>query len=334
MTHDKSLFISYNDLPSGSNTSVQVGNGDNAVLIGKGTIHLTIHVENVSKSCELPNVHYAPDLTQNLVSVFSLDKRGLTTVFANSKCIVQQQGYIFATGSIFNNLYKLDIDFNHIPQQSALVTETLHLWHQRLAHVDHTCLKQMCNQRALNGINFEQNPKSSFQFDHCVLREGHRTPIPQKSTYSSSKTLELVHSDLCGPLEGPCLGGSRYFMTSIHDFSRWTTVHTIKNQSDTPQCFIKIHKLAETHTGCKLKIVRTDNGWEYVSNDFIGHLNNKGIVHHTTNRYTPHRNGAEERMSLTLVNRIRSMLQTNSMSKYFWAEALERAAYIRSRVTR
>ena len=176
--------------------------------------------------------------------------------------------------------------------------------------------------------------QSSCQFDHCVLREGHRTPIPQKSTYSSSKTLELVHSDLCGPLEGPCLGGSRYFMTSIHDFSRWTTVHTIKNHSDTPQCFIKIHKLAETHTGCKLKIVRTDNGWEYVSNDFIGHLNNKGIVHHTTNRYTPHRNGAEERMSLTLVNRIRSMLQTNSMSKYFWAEALERAAYIRSRVTR
>ena len=137
LTHDKSLFISYSDLPSGCNTSVEVGNGDNAVVIGKGTINLIIQVENISKTCQLSNVLYAPDLDYNLVSVSSLDKKGLTTVFANSKCIIQQKGKVLATGSIFNNLYKLDIDFNHIPQHSAFVTKSLHLWHQRLAHVDH-----------------------------------------------------------------------------------------------------------------------------------------------------------------------------------------------------
>ena len=92
-----------------------------------------------------------------------------------------------------------------------------------------------------------------------------------------------MHSDVNGPLEVQSLGGSRYFVTFIDDFSRCTSVFTMVNKSDTLSCLKIFRAQAEKHTGAKLKslnvikrsaksaeelkILRTDNGGEYVSNE-------------------------------------------------------------------
>jgi len=160
--------------------------------------------------------------------------------------------------------------------------------------------------------------------------------------------LELVHSDVCGPLETPSLGGSRYFVTFIDDFSKWTFVYTMKKKSDTFTCFKKFHKLAERHAGSKirkinvinrsnlppeqLKTLRTDNGGEYLSNEFKNYLEGNGIKHELTIAYTPQQNGVAERMNRTILDLIRSMLHASHVPKEFWAEALTTAVYIRNRV--
>ncbi len=140
----------------------------------------------------------------------------------------------------------------------------------------------MADHKVATGLSLTKPQSDDFQCVGCVLGKGHRAPIPKKVTNKSSQLLELVHSDVNGPIEVPSQGGSRYFVTFIDDFSRWTTVYTMKQKSETFECFQKFHSYAEKHTGQKVKTVniiqktkksleqvkalRTDNGGEYISN--------------------------------------------------------------------
>ena len=107
----------------------------------------------------------------------------------------------------------------------------------------------------------------------------------------------------------------------------------MKEKSESFHCFKKFHKFAETHSGEKIKTLRTDNGGEYTSNEFQSYLEQNGIAHEPTVAYSPQQNGVAERMNRTLMDLVRSMLHAKNMEKPFWAEALQTATYIRDRVT-
>ena len=176
------------------------------------------------------------------------------------------------------------------------------------------------------------------------------SPEPHSKAIKSHTTqlIELVHSDVNDPLEVQSLGGSRYFVTFIDDFSRWTSIFTMKNKSDTFKCFKIIRAQAEKRTGTKLKplnlikrstksaeelkILRTDNGGEYVSNKFKSYLQENIIQHQLTVAFAPQQNGVAERRNKSIMDCVRSMLCTSSLDKKFWAEALATEVYIRNRV--
>ena len=141
--------------------------------------------------------------------------------------------------------------------------------------------------------------------------------------------LELVHSDVCGPMSTPSLGGSRYFLTFIDDKTRFVWVYFLKSKDEVFEKFQDWKQMAEKHTGRKLKTLRTDNGGEYVSTKFTRLLKNEGIRHERTVPKTPEQNGVSERMNRTLVEMARSMLQ--GQSRKLWAEAVNTAAYLRNR---
>ena len=153
-----------------------------------------------------------------------------------------------------------------------------------------------------------------------------------------------MHSDANGHLEVQSLGESRYFGTFIDDFSRWASIFTMKNKSDTFSNFKIFRAQTEMHTGAKLKslnvikrsaksaeelkILRTDNGGEYVSNEFKSYLQEHGIRHQLTVAYTPQQNGIPERMNRTLMDCVRVMLRASSLDKNFWTKAFATAVYI------
>ena len=63
----------------------------------------------------------------------------------------------------------------------------------------------------------------------CVLGKMQRASFPKKSETRAHDPLELVHTDVCGPIQVPSIGGSKYFVTFTDDFSRYTTVYFIKD---------------------------------------------------------------------------------------------------------
>ncbi len=115
----------------------------------------------------------------------------------------------------------------------------------------------------------------------------YRAPIPRASITSAEGLLDLIHTDVAGPLPVPSKGGSLYFVTFIDNRSRYLTVFPIKSKSHCFSCFVKFHSSEETQKGRKIKAIRSDGGGEYLSNEFKAFLNQNGIHHQQTCAYTP-----------------------------------------------
>ena len=90
---------------------------------------------------------------------------------------------------------------------------------------------------------------------------------------------------------------------------------------------------AQLHIGRKIKILRSDNGGEYVSNAFKAVHDENGTTHQTTVRDTPQQNGVAERLNRVLVEMSRTMMRHKDVDQDLWADAIKTAVYIKNRVT-
>ena len=95
---------------------------------------------------------------------------------------------------------------------------------------------------------------------------------------------------------------------------------------------MKWKKLVETQTGRKIKVLRSDNGGEYISDPFLQVCQNEGIKRHFMVRHTPQQNGVVERMNRTLLEKVRCMLSNAGLDKKFWAETVSYASHLVNRL--
>jgi transposase InsO family protein len=102
----------------------------------------------------------------------------------------------------------------------------------------------------------------------------------------------------------------------------------IKNKSKVFSHFLTFTNLVETQYNKKIKILRTDNGTEFINQSFSNFTNSKGITHQTSCVYTPQQNGISERKNHHLVEMTRALLFQNNVPKFFWSEAVLTAAYL------
>ena len=337
ITFDRSLFVTYERMQSGS---VEMGTKAKANVAGRGEVHLMLNVNGSERPCKLSNVLHVPDFGYSLLSVSQMVSKGLKVSFQNGKCVVNQGPTVVATASLVGDLYMLDVT-GQIASAHVVTLQTLH---ERLAHVNVQGIASMIRNNVVSGINVRQsdvmnalNPKSDNHSpicSACVFGKATRSVIPkQRSSSRAQNCLDLVHSDVCGPLEVHSVGGSRYFITFVDDHSNWVVVYTMRNKSEAFAKYKLFEKFAETHTGRKVKVLRTDRGGEYLSTEFKSYLDTNGTQHQLTTAYTPQQNGVAERLNRTLIDLVRSMLSHKQVSKRFWAEALATSVYVRNRVT-
>lgn len=146
----------------------------------------------------------------------------------------------------------------------------------------------------------------------------------------SNHRLELIHSDLCGPMEQRSIDGSRYFLTFIDDYSRYLYIYMLEHKDQVPETFKEFKDMAERQTGEKIKVLRTDNGKEYVNQRLKAILKDSGIIHQQTMRYTP-QNGLAERMNRSIVEKARTLLSDARLGKDYWGEAVSTSVYLLNR---
>ncbi|GKE89616.1 retrotransposon protein, putative, ty1-copia subclass, partial [Tanacetum coccineum] len=94
------------------------------------------------------------------------------------------------------------------------------------------------------------------------------------------------------------------------------------------ETFKVFQKEVENQLGKTIKLLRSDHRGEYMSQEFLDHLNEHGIIAYRTPPYTTQHNGVSERRNRTLLDMVRSMMSQTTLPKSFWDYALETAARI------
>ena len=171
--------------------------------------------------------------------------------------------------------------------------------------------------------------RENAKCESCIYGKQHRENFPT-SSWHANRHLKLVHGDIFRPLP-TLLGGCRYFLLFVNDFSRMTWAYFLKKKSEAFEKFKTFRQLIESEGKEKIGTLRTDNGGEFTSNEFKMYCMDNGIKWHLTNVYTPQKNGVVERMNHTLLRMARSMLTFKKLSPIYWAEAIHTTVYLRNR---
>ena len=234
---------------------------------------------------------------------------------------------IFAPQETPKGLYRLSGKHPSVEPAVHTVypTSPATLWHQRLGHFNTKGLQRMKNFEAVKGLpplHFSSHVCSS-----CQLGKHARTKMPKSTSHQAFKILELVHSDVCRPFKVNSLGGHRYFVTFIDDYSRKTWVYFLSHKSQVLSKFQHFVQLMRTTTGKQnIKILRFDNGGEYTSKAFSDYCSLQGICHELVPPYTPERNGVAERRNRSLLDITRCVLLNRNLPAHLWGEAVKAAA--------
>ena len=144
--------------------------------------------------------------------------------------------------------------------------------------------------------------------------EGEMTKRPFSSKGNRAKDLlELVHTDVCGPINVKARGGYEYFITFTDDYSRYGYIYLMHRKSEAFEKFKEFRAEAEKQLGKSIKILRSDRGGEYLSGDYMGYLSENGIQSQLSAPGMPQQNGVAERRNRTLLDMIRSMMSFSGL---------------------
>ncbi|GJP83828.1 hypothetical protein CLOP_g13931 [Closterium sp. NIES-67] len=205
-------------------------------------------------------------------------------------------------------------------------------WHERLCHVNFPMLQKLVKNGSLKGLEVKGEVKEIGSCPTCL--ETKFSKFPFNSTTGPAKTsLALVHMDVVGPIRAPSLSGSRYFLTIVDDHTRAVWVYPLKSKGEVAAAVLKEWMpRAQRECGHKVKVIRSDNGGEFIGADFEGELKRKGIQHQLTVPYNPQQNGVAERFNRTLQEGARTLLGRAGLPDPFWVSALRQVALVKNRV--
>ncbi|GAU24969.1 hypothetical protein TSUD_312040 [Trifolium subterraneum] len=315
------------DFDASFRDSVRLGNDAKMSVMGRGSVKLFI----LGKVHVISNVYYLPGLNTNLLSVGQLQQKNVTIIFKNDVCKAyhDEKGLIFSTPMSTNRMYIITAPVLVPMCLQTSIEDNTQLWHLRYGHLSIKGLKLLSKKDMVKGLPALQDMDEKCI--DCLNGKQQREAIPKQAKWRATTKLQLIHSDICGPINPSSNGGKRYFLTFTDDFSRKTWVYVLKEKSEAFEIFKIFKAMVELESGCMIQALRTDRGGEFTSSVFNEFCNSKGIKRQLTTAYTPQQNGVSERKNRTLLNMIRSMLVCKNVPKIFWPEALKWATYILNR---
>ena len=204
--------------------------GDNSKGNVKGLGKIAISIDNA-----ITNVLYVSSLGFNLISVGQLCDLGFQCIFNKKEVIVTKEDHneMVFKGFQHNNLYLVDFSSDEVDIKTCLFTKTSFgwLWHRRLAHVGMGTLKKLMKKeriRGLKDVTFEKDKLCST----CQAGKQVANTHKNKAYLSTSRVLELLHMDLFGPTTYATLGGNKYCLVIVDDYSRYTWTFFLQDKAE------------------------------------------------------------------------------------------------------
>ncbi|XP_071708446.1 uncharacterized protein [Rutidosis leptorrhynchoides] len=205
--------------------------------------------------------------------------------------------------------------------QNAMCYASSQLWHSRLGHPSNKVLNILKQKLDLKD-DLKDKP-----CDVCHKAKQTRETFPL-SDHKSEKLGDLIHFDLWGPFRVQSREGYKYFLTIVDDFSRAVWVFMLKSKDEVYTNICNFVAILENHFNAKVKILRSDNGTEFINNKMSDYTARKGIVHQTSCPYTPQQNDIVERKHRHLLNVARALMFQGGLPLNMWTECVLTACYL------
>ena len=213
--------------------------------------------------------------------------------------------------------------------------KSLTLWHRIMGHCNKHDLIKL--QDSVIGMKIN-DCKEELLCEVCILGK-QKSFRNRKPDERAKECLELVHTDLIGPIEPVARDGFRYAIAFVDDFSSGTFIYFLKNKSDSAKALLKFLADVRPYGSVKkialdlspVKRIRSDNGGEFICKEFTNVLLKHRIKHEKSAPYSPHQNGTVERNWHTLFDMARCLLIEAGLPRELWTYAVMTSVYIRNR---
>ncbi|DBA04042.1 TPA: hypothetical protein N0F65_009389 [Lagenidium giganteum] len=280
MTFDREDFIEYRTLVD--ILDVTVANGQRLRAAGAGLVRL---VPAQGKPVTLTEVLHVPRLDRKLMSIPATSK-GASCVFEPTKCIVYSGNEQVLAAEKYGKMY-LWRGVTDVAMAAYESVSDKALWHARLGHIGDHRLSEVC-RRDVGVPSFSQSSDEGV-CEGCACGKLSVCPFGRQSgsEVKSSGVLELIHSDVMGPMNPVSKSGAKVSVAFIDDYSRYVHVYSMKSKGEVLIKFKEYKNLVENQTGRRIQTLRTDNGGEYTSRQFSQFLASCGIKHQKSAPYSP-----------------------------------------------
>jgi len=196
------------------------------------------------------------------------------------------------------------------------------LRHRQLAHINPTALRSQ-----IDGSITDDSMCTA-----CIQAK-HKQKIIKVKTKGTTKTFELVHSDVCGSVSTPTTTGHRYYILFIDDYTCYTSAWVLPdNKSKTCTSACQSFQAQVDSMGHQVKRFQCDNGrGEYQNNTFRQVLPARGTPYEPCPPYAHGENGVAECMIQTVTEKARSMMIDSQAPPVFWGEVVNTTVYLHQR---
>ncbi|MCO5560599.1 hypothetical protein L7F22_014215 [Adiantum nelumboides] len=315
-------------------TAVHVGDSilsDREWIIDSGAVrHMTPSFLDLTdftprdRAVSMGDKSQIPILGEGIMHLIPDGKGGKQVIFDEDSVSIRDKetGQEVRGGFSSGGLYK-------IHALSAITGDVGVLWHYRYGHLHADAFQRAFTQQLVDGMPDVRHPDGRCV--PCIRGKQHREAFPKKASRRAAQALELVHTDLCGPMSVDSLGGSKYFMLIVDDYSRFTWVYFLTHKSEAISTFICWKAHVEKESGNQVKPVRSDHGLEFTSHQFVDYCASFGIRRELSNVGTPSENGVVERKNRTVVEMGQTLLEHRDLPRFLWAESVATAVHILNR---
>ena len=291
---------------------------------------ITVSLPNSARAV-LESVLYILELQLNLVSLSRLIRKGAKISFLEGRAdILLKSGAKLQAAANAEGLFYIPFSPDSQFMLVTAIIDQTQLQHQRFGHVGATALSKILDSvNRLSKIDASYAPTNPCET--YIKGKFAASPNHDAATTYYTEYGHHITSDLCGPILKTAYKGIRYLYTLLDTTTKWLDFSLLKTKKETLGAFKTMKIVVENQSGKKIKILRTDQGREFVNAAFDAFLTECGIVYEHSAPYAHEQNGAAERVNRTIIEKTRCLLFQCGLSTNYWPFVVEAAIYLYNR---
>ena len=190
------------------NAHVSFGDALKVEVKGRGMVH---YLQKDSLIGSIQDVYYIPDLKTNILSMGQLTENGYS-IFLKDWLLHLKEKQRRLVAQVERKKSDVQTEFKKHTRKmfASRCRNKASLWHLHFGHLHHGSLKELAKKNMVHGLpNMDYDGKFC---EECVLNKHVRTSFQKNAEFWAKQPLELIHTDIRGPITPESFNGKRYFI--------------------------------------------------------------------------------------------------------------------------